>query len=436
MNKLGEDWNTRNGLRNHLIIAFSLGVAVYTIFPKLLILWLVLLCSSLIIYYIAWRLSRRVTVLLKKANIIFVLHNATRSQNISNYLLNFQSYFLQNINQYLPNNVRVEFKPEELKISSHLEAEKLVQNGYAGHTVIIWAEYNEFKKQIRCKNTSFTYEFGYKKIFSDDSLEEFKKRFDQGVQKEINSFFWNLNLSKKRDFDNYVDNIVDLSLYILSRILMSVGEIDKGISTAKEAYQRFFNLNYVEQIKRTNIISAFKDLIFGGYFFKASQEFYSRNKNLRVCAEYLAEALKYKKNDYYGNILMCYLQETYFDNETNALVCLDIARKSKNKMQNSYLINEAYFAIKHKNYSEAAGRYAILKNHGRIDTDVVMLIEDFRQRYEKTSELAFLFAEGFFKHYYLPQENGKAVLEDFYKKTNGVACYEALRKEANLVMLP
>ncbi len=433
LNKLGWDWDSKDGLKNHAILFVILFFLLLGFKPEWSFVWLCALLVCLSTYYLVWKVRRSIKfILFKRVNIVFALYNATESEQISKYLKNFESNFRQQLNNYGLFNIRVHFLASDRRISSAVEAEKLVKNGYAGHTLIVWGELTEHENDIKCKNTNFTYEFAFKKYFPKVEMEEMKMWFNENIQSALNTLNWNLNLKNRQQLETYADNIKDTSIYILGRTLLIAGETENGIEVLKKLLSSLTSLPFYDCIRRGGTITILKELLSVIYERMSSKDFWK--KNWEPMLEKLDIALKYNKDNYNAHISLAFYFERVKNDEVESKKHIDIAERTHKRGQNGYLISKAYFYFKHDLLKEGLEIYKMLKR-SYLDTNEALLVEDFRNLYEQRKQLQFLFLEGLVKLHWYKNSEGKKILKKFLRTASkNQEKFKVLIEEANSLL--
>lgn len=420
---IGKNWDTNDGLRNHLILIIGSGLALFSKWPDQLVIWGILTSGTLAIFYTAWRYRRSVTILRKRINIVFALYNASQTNEVEKYIRGFEATFLENVKRFDLRFVKVDFKPSDFQINSRQEAERIAQLGYQGHTLVIWGSIQEFRDGIKCHNTNFSYEFSYRKYYPNASDEQIKKIFKTNIEKHLGLFSWTLDLSYSKDFETYTNNVQDVATYILALCLMSSNELAKAIDLLRKSLKGLEG-----QSGRIKIVSAYKQLLSQIYVHLSIKEAHKRN--WPKYESYALEALYYDKNNYNANLSMCYIAERIKKDEAQSKSYLLIAERNRRGWPPTLTVNKAYFEFKNGKYKEALRLYGIIRKHNFLDTNPVTLVEDLLQIYEETNKPAFLFAAGFIEHIFLPGKNLEKLNQFLQLTENDKTTYLILRDEA------
>lgn len=431
LDRLGKNWNTVPGLRDHSILIIAL--IVVAVIPgtgyRLYILIAGLVFLTLL--YSAWNFKRLIKfIIFNKINIIFCFYNVSGSIEVDEHINNLQSEFLARLQNFNLKRIKIYFLPTDRRILSRNEAEGLIQQGYNGQSLIVWGEFTKTHSDIKCRTTNFTYEFSVRKYLPHFVSEKIQEWFVQETQESVNCYNWNFNLKNRVELESYADNVKDIAVYTLARTLLSVGKVDDSIEMLTNLLNTLENTPYHIRINRGSIISAIKNLLGSIYFKLADESFYKKNWN-RV-ELHLNDSLRFDPRSYPSNILMAYFHEVVKDDEVKSRYYLNVAGEHHMHGQNAHLLCNAYFEFKNERFEKAIEIYRMLKR-SIPETNLVMLAENLRESYEKSKSLQFLFAEGFVKYVWLGDNSGKVRLRRFLKVANQEK-FKVLREEAGLVL--
>lgn len=432
LDRLGKNWDTKLGLLNFTILVCALSIGIWKLISKVQAQQILIIAFlALSIYYAAWVYKRLlIFIIFNRVNVVFAFYNASRTQNIEDYIKNINSLFRQSLQSNHLKKVKFHTVGSDKNIKSIQQASKHIKSSYVGQTILVWGEVIEVDGEIRCKNTNFTYEFRTT-YYNDQEFEEIKSRFSADLNENFKNYNWNLNLKKRFEIETYADNIHDLSLYILARTLFSVGKFNEGItilhsliitieSAAANSSGRIATLNTAKKLISAAYLQTANNLEFK----KDKQEIKSR----------VELALKYNQKSYDANLAMAYIYEVHEDDEEKSLEFLRKAEEFHGSGQNAHLVSKAYFYLKNGRFKDALNLYRTIKRTS-LQTNPVTLAENLKDVFNKYKTPQFIFAEGFIKYIWLPASDGKRRLKHFLKVTeNETNIYEDLRNEAILIL--
>lgn len=431
MAEIYDNWDTEKGLWLFTVFVFITTTTLAGLdAPKIgfLVYALIMLGS----YYFTWRRRRSFGTLRKNINVVFAFYSATQTQSITDCINNLRAAIDDRLREYSLGDIRPKFLPLDCKINSAAEAEQLIQNGYAGHTLMVWGTLMDFKGVVNCRNTNFSYEFGYKKYKYKE--EDVKKFFSLQIQHAVSSLGWDLNLSKKKQFDNYVGNINDVGMYTIGRTLLTVQEVEKSIEVFTKLLETTAKLNLQEYRKRGTLIAATKEVLSKIYLFKAVDCHLKKDNTGLVTNG--TKSHQYGPNLYQTNLLMSYIYERILNDEPAAKGYLFKAKTlAKSKSEKGYLFSEAYFHLKHRDFPQALRIYDKLAQETGSFKYVAEVVEDLMRLYDERAEPQYLFAAGYIKNIWLPDDDGKSLLEQFLEDSSSLpANYTYLIEHAQKIV--
>lgn len=400
LTKILNIWDTRNGLVLFIILWTSICISIffkffYAINDSILnfTILIIFIFVSLFYYYI-WSYRRSFEFLTNNINIIFVLYNVNNSPTIEKTIGSFKHRLAEKINQYdFKKRIRLEFKPSDLLIDSKEKAEKLVQNGYVGSTLIIWGRIWEFGNEVKCPNLSFTYFFGYQRYYKNLPDHFNNKIFSRPIQKSVDSLRWNMNLNFFNSFDEYTLNTTEIILFILGRILLTVRRYKDAEEILSKLYISFCGLNWIEQRKRGRLIVETKEQLIRLYdFFHFN---YYLENNLTAMEEYSTKSLRLDPYDYFANLSAAICEEEKGNRDT----AKDLVNKAENnskKNQNTHKLSLAYFALDEGDFLKAIEYYNFVIENG-VDFEPLITADYLRRKYIETKKIEFIFGEALIK---------------------------------------
>ena len=98
-------------------------------------------------------------------------------------------------------------------------------------------------------------------------------------------------------------------------------------------------------------------------------------------------------------------------------------------------INKAFFSITRKHYKVALRQYKLIREKGIGSVEPLWTVDFLQEEYKKNQqEHAYLFCSGFLNTYWGDLASGKAELQDFISKTEGISEYLEMRNSANGIL--
>ncbi len=439
MNKITENWDTKAGLIVYTIaVPFAVSLTTLGVTKSPWAALAVFLCFW-IPYGIAWKVRRSFWFIKKKINIVFALHNVDGSEGVSGLIRIIEHQIRQEITQQIgiirSRRVKIKFLPSDRRIANTEEAERKIKKGYVGHTLMVWGSVIKVGDEVSCRRNNFTYEFSLNRYYPEITREEIKRKFGVSMQKTIDSASWNLNLSKTGQFGTYVNNLYDISFYIIGRTLLTTSNHGKGIEILESLLSRTNSMPEIERRQRGGFISSLAEILAEAHWILAGANIFSDRKKMEYHCE---RALRYREYHYGANLMMAYIRERFYDDEEGAEFRLMRAETFARSRQQDHYFSRAYFALKRGQYKKAIAFYKKLEK-ADLELSPVPLsaAEDLRGVFEKTKEKAFLFGEAYIAFTWLPQYRrggGKSLFKKFIKNVNNDENYTDLINEVARIL--
>lgn len=421
-------WDTRKGLIFFLIIWAIFSLYLLPQFVKFITenftsylhlnykLFIIISFFGYFIYYLTWKYRRSFGFLSNNINVIFAIFNADQSGAVDRVITNLRNRLEEKINNFnLKNRILLHFKPKDLLIKSKEEAEKIVQEGYVGSTLIIWGRAYQFQNEIKCPNLNFTYLFAFKRYYKDLPDDFYKKIVNKPIKNSIDSLKWNISLNFSYCFEEYVINTTEIIMFILGQILITVRKYTKALEILSRLYDSFQNFNLLEQRKRGRLIAETKERLIKLYNF-FSFNYYLEN-NIPEMEKYCSEALILDKYNYSANLSAAICEEEKGKRE-KAKEFTRIAEGNAIKNTNTHRFNLAYFSLDEGNFPEAVSQYNFLIQYD-ADFEPIIVADYLHKKYIETKKIEFLFGEGLIKiHWFNKPNDGEQTMKEFLKEAS------------------
>ncbi len=424
-------WDTNKGLWIFFGLWTVLFISVFALNELPLITRLVLPGIVLFIYYFAWKRRRSPSILFKRSNVVFAFYSASETPQIDEFLKNFQTRFSQNFRSHnLDKQVNLVFLPKDKEIKNSREAEKLVQNGYVGHTILIWGNLETFSGNVSCRTTFFSYEFAFQRYFPKMSAEDIKRIFKNEIDKINLKLLWDSkNLNIEKQFSNYFENIYDVGLYTLALTLLTVGEDQKSVKTLESIIFSMNSLNPIEKYKRLGILAEINRLLSNIYLGQAMPY---RFDHTDIGEEKVRLAVSYDPHSYAANLMYAYFLEKNMKDESLVRKHLAEASRFARTRQNDHYFSLAYLDLKNEKFDDALKIYKMLEKYDMHNINFLDIATFFDDAYKNTKKLQYLFAKGLirFNWYNDPKEGVKELKHFLRLSEQQNDKYLPLREEA------
>ncbi len=370
------------------------------------------------IYTTKIRLSRKVNI---------VLAYNIKGINAKKFNIKYNNFRanLENEIKYcnLGNKVKVIQCPPDVNLKGRSAAEAKALMGLKGSTLLVWGYIEKMDKNYRF-NTQFSFEFGYPRFLKSKDIQKSKKIFIDYIENIMGKGLFS---SIKMDLGSFKDQLIPASFFILSVTTFTLHLWDKSelfLNAFKEKFQQMnalrkkevahayievnFLLVMVNRIRINDLISEF-DL------------------HAEKIEEFTQNILAIDRRDYFANVSMAFYCAHTGDSQ-GALHYNKIAEYNAPNKQYLHVFNEAYFALCEGDYSKVINIYNKIPDYTSVNVGNVSV--DLYMWYNKTKDLAFLFAEGYVNYRWHAEKLGKKILKEFLRKAKNNSSYKIFIEES------
>ncbi len=440
--KIKEPFNTWRGLWQYsirifiaiLIIDIAAVPLINALFSKLVSFKIFLFSFVILLFYWFIFLINRLwlkIIFSNKTNIVLAYN--LMGINYSDYEKKYQSFIaiLKNkINEHnLGRKIKIIKCPADITFEDESAAEAKIKLGLTGSTLLVWGYVVKEKGRERFK-TKFSYEFGYPKRIKESDA---KRQFREHIEKVINRGLFGLDRPPIRiDANVFSENTLETSLYILGVTTASMGLTEKAVIFLSEFRKFYYSSDILRQKTMGPAVAEAEEILVAINMNLIQRIFSESPKRLNEIRSYCENILKINKNHYLANIALSYYYHEVEKDKPKAISFNNIAANNAPPKLHNHIFNEAFFALDEGDYLKAVRLYETIPSKTNVN---IMQLREFLGRYfEKTKNLAFLFAEGFiFTRWSDTLEGkieGKKILKNFIKKAKKNQLYIFLVQKA------
>ncbi|MBI2592610.1 MAG: hypothetical protein HYW37_00390 [Candidatus Colwellbacteria bacterium] len=360
-----------------------------------------LLFSDRVNIVIAYNLSGAAKSFIGRYNLfINNLENKLREENLEKY-------------------IKIVKAPSDITFTGHAAAEAKTKLSLKGSTLVIWGHPENTRRGVVSLKTLFSYEFGYP-TGSDEDLA--KQSFAKNIRRGLEKFQFEIQ-------DDVLDYYIAVSLLVLGNTAASFGLLKESERLFEEFIELFRKSNFKTQFIMAPAYGVVEENLKQIKLGLCEESFWAND--YESMKNYAESVIKLDKNNYFANIQMAIYWELTGD-RAKARQFNDIAYLHNTQRMHNHLFSDAYLALADGKYDEAIKKYKLIPPKTSINVEQVRAF--LYDRYKKTNDPAFLFAEGLVtSKWHTDTGDAKQTLEEFLNivRTPTVASkYEVLKSEA------
>lgn len=394
--KTNSRWDTKKGLLYNInIFSVSLLFVIALVILKIISInfgkYLLFIPNALFLF--AWVIRRSYFLFFfsKKICIVFSLNlEEKKKSTIRAYRETIQELNRRLLENNLEKYVKARERPYDIKFKSKTAAEAKTKLGLPGSILFIWGNIIESSGKYKL---FFSYEFGY----PGRKEEYYKSIFANHVDKAMINRLW--NYKGPESVEILADDLLQVSLFITGSTAITVGRLKMG-SKLFEIIKSDYNK--ADLLRKKNlgkfILEVDRMLVFSYRTFLMIHERNENYKKNKFFADKILEINYDRESNYFAHIALAIFYEEK-GNRRKSKAHTRKAEKIHPPKQNSYILNNAYYAIAEYRFDDAIRFYKELLslNHDANYSRVRCFLAKKGRQY---NNLGFYFAEAFIAHFF------------------------------------
>ncbi len=393
---------------------FFLSLSFFTSIQKLIgvsgIITLIAVFIPLVPYWLYFLYQRLLWTLVFSKTVNIVLAYNLQGLNEQKHKRRINSFFAELKNQIsirnLGGHIKLILAPEDITFRDHSTAEAKLLLGLKGSTILIWGSIVRQRGGFGIK-TLFSYEFGYPSWVKKRDAQVV---FSDKIQKILGSGLFSLDSKLIVEGNVFQDHIIPTVLFLLGFTSASLEKNDDAKYFLREFLNYYIserNLLRKKELGRTFVES--RDLLVRILKNEIIKKMPAVDITTRDCAR---EILSLNPNDYDALIIESYCHESD-GNRAEAIRINELAATHAPSRSSNHLFNRAYFSISDGDYINALKIYKSIPDENPTMTSSVS--NYCNARYLETSNLAFLFADGYIQIRWDDKKHGRKILKKFLR---------------------